>query len=287
MKFEKRKIKVGMLLVAISIFSFLSVYFYTGSSGQGSNVVAQAEQTYLLENPVFALSAINETTFLEEEAGMSIYINVGHPLDLSDAKPVYRTIEKETSYYIIGSVGVDSLPETEDIHCFVHKDGWIVAYYLKSENISKIIDWNYWSGSTLTGNKLQAGFTKMGNMLEVDVTNAKYYHFQYPYAKKCMMIIKTQVGDGLDSFNIKIPQNFSVYERSWSHYSEYISGSCSHFAIDGNTIDSICYLNIEWTNYGGLTAAQLSKNEFHTVSISGRYSGKLYGTCIILAYEEP
>ena len=285
MKFEKRKMEVGMLLVAISIFSFLSVYFYTGSSGQGSNVVAQAEQTYLLANPIFALSEINETTFLEEEAGMSIYVNVGQSLNLSVARAEYNTIEKETSDYIVGSLSLDDLPVSEDVHCFVHKDGWIVVYYLKNEPISKIIDWNDWSGGELNQNKLQAGLEKMGGALEVVTTGAKYYHFGYPDANKCMLIIKTQLGAGEDSFNIKIPQEFTVSERSWSHYCAWATGSqCSYFKIDGDPINIMCSSG---TQYGQLIPAELTKNVFHNVSISGVLSGKLYGVCIALAYHEP
>ena len=243
---------------------------------------------FLLVNPVFAQSVSSETTFLEEEAGMSIYINIGRSIDLAVAKTVYRTIEKETSNYTVGSVALPGLPESEDIHCFVHKDGWIVAYYLKAEPIGKIIDWAYWSGDTLTKNKLQVGLEQMGNALGASVTGAKYYHFQYPYANKCMLIIET-TGGAEDNFNITIPIDFAVYERSWSHYAkraEYYYGErYSYFKIDGSTINTIT--QDDQTKYGQLTVAQLSPNVVHTVSVSGYYSNQLYGVCIALAYQEP
>ncbi|MFW0860251.1 MAG: hypothetical protein AAGB97_08910 [Dehalococcoidia bacterium] len=34
------------------------------------------------------------------------------------------------------------LPEADDVHVYVHEDGWIVAYYLKRHPVAKIIDWN-------------------------------------------------------------------------------------------------------------------------------------------------
>ncbi|MGQ9507736.1 MAG: hypothetical protein ACUVTB_07795 [Candidatus Bathycorpusculaceae bacterium] len=236
-------------------------------------------------NPVFAQSLASETTFLEEEAGMSIYVNIGRSIDLAVAKTVYRTIEKETSNYTVGSVALPDLPESEDVHVFVHKDGWIVSYYLKAEPIGKIIDWAYWLGGTLTKNKLQVGLEQMGNALGASVTAAKYYHFQYPYANKCMLIVDTLVGPGEDSFNITIPLEFTVYERSWSHYAEY-SYYTSYFKIDGNTINSISSSS-PVTKYGTLTIAQLSPDITHTVGVSGTLSGRLYGVCIALAYQEP
>jgi hypothetical protein len=291
-KVENIKMKAGVFLVAILVCGLLGVYLYNNAGGGDNNIVNEAGQPFLLVNPVFAQSVSSETTFLEEEAGMSIYINIGRSIDLAVAKTVYRTIEKETSNYTVGSVALPGLPESEDVHCFVHKDGWIVAYYLEAEPIGKIIDWAYWSGGTLTKNKLQVGLEQMGNALGASVTGAKYYHFQYPYANKCMLIIETLLGTGgyeEDSFNITIPLEFTVYERSWSHYSEHAySGSpySSDFKIDGDIIDTIDSTS-PLTKYGQLTVAQLSSGIVHTVSVSGLYSGKLYGVCIALAYQEP
>jgi len=282
---ENRKMKMGVLLFAILVCGFLGVYFYVGGGGR-SNLVANGGHTYLLVSPAFAQSASSETTFLEEESGMTIYVDVGRSLDLEVAKTVYRTIEKETANYTVGSIALDDLPESEDVHCFVHKDGWIVVYYLKAEPIGKIIDWNYWSGGKLTKNKLEVGLEKMANALGASVTGAKYYHFQYPYANKCMIIIETLLGYGEDSFNITIPGEFAVYERSWSHYAEYLGyQGVSYFKIDGSIINSITIAG--QTKYGQLTAAQLSPNVVHIVSVSGSYTDKLYGVCVALAYQEP
>ena len=284
MKVENIKMKAGVFLVAILVSSFLGVYFYTANNGKG-NMVADAGQTFSLVNPVFAQSASSETTFLDEEAGMSIYVNIGRSIDLAVAKTVYRTIEKETSNYTVGSIALPGLPESEDVHCFVHKDGWIVAYYLKAEPVGKIVDWAYWSGGTLTKNKLQVGLEQMGNALGASVTGAKYYHFQYPYANKCMLIIETLIGAEEDSFNITIPLGFTVYERSWSHYAQY-SYTPSYFKIDGNTINSLSSTS-PVTKYGTLTVAQLSPDIAHTVKVSGQYATYLYGVGIALVYQEP
>lgn len=287
LKVENRKMKFGGLLVAVLVFSFLGVYSYTANNEKGNSMVADAGQTFSLVNPVFAQSASSETTFLEEEAGMSIYINIGRSIDLAVAKTVYRTIEKETSNYTVGSIALPGLPESEDVHGFVHKDGWIVVYYLKAEPVGKIIDWNYWSGGKLTKNKVQVGLEQMGNALGASVTGAKYYHFQYPYANKSMIIMETLEVGGEDSFNITIPLEFTVYERSWSHYAEYTWYGYypSYLKIDGNTINTIT--TDDQTKYGQLTVAQLSPGMVHTVSVSGQYSGKLYGVSIALAYQEP
>jgi hypothetical protein len=273
--------RVVALLFAVLIVSVLLVYLYDNSGGRNGRV-PDVGNAYALEHPAFAQAAGADTSFLDEEAGIALYLNVSGPIDLSKARSVFRTIEKETVNYTVGSIALPNLSESEDVHCFVHREGWIVVYYLKAEPVAKIIDWNYWSGGQLTKNKLQVGLEQMCNALGVSVSGAKYYHFQYPYANKCMIIIET-VGSGEDSFTITIPIEFTVYERSWSHYAYY---STSYFKIDGNTIDEISPSS-PLTEYGRLTVAQLSPSVTHTVSVSGYYSGYLYGVCIALIYQEP
>ena len=288
MKVESKKTKVGLLLVAILVCGFLGVYFYVGSSGQ-RDIVAKNGQTYLFVNPAFAQSLSTEMTFLEEEAGMSIYMNIGESLDLSVAKTVYKTIEEKTSDYIVGSFSLPNLPETEDVHCFVHKDGWIVVYYLKNEPISKIIDWSYYSPEAgLTKTKLQVGLEKMGDALGATVTDAKYYNFEYSGADKWMIIVEYREGSGTDSFDIKIPSEFTFYERFWSHYAEKAGSGFpgydpAYFRIDGSEINRITKSGE--TACGQLTVTQLSPDVFHDVSIYSSETGRQC-VCIVLAYKE-
>jgi hypothetical protein len=284
MKFENRIMKISMLAVLILIVSSLSLYYYANRG-----TTTQSGETYLFIKPAFAQSMSAAPTFLDEEAGISLYVNIGQSINLAVAKTVYRTLEKETADYTVGSIALPGLSENEDVHCFVHKDGWIVTYYLKGEPISKIVDWNLWSGGKLTKNKLQVGLEQMTNALGKVVTGAKYYHFQYPNANKCMIILEALVGSGEDSFNVTIPIDIAVYERSWSHYAQETYWSNSYFKIDGNTINSIIsYVHGPTTNRGTLVVAQLIPGVAHIVSVSSNREGSdLCGVCVALAYQEP
>lgn len=286
MKFENSKMKISMLAVTILIVSSLSLYYYANR-----DTTTQSGETYLFVKPAFAQSMSTTPTFLDNEAGISAYVNINRSIDLAVAKTVYRTLEKETTDYIVGSVNV-SLSANDDVHCFVHKEGWIVIYYGKGEPLSKIVDWNLWLQSTskLTKNKLQVGLEKMTNTLGVvPIPSVSYYHFQYSNANKCMIILKTQVSKGEDSFNVTIPNDVSVYERSWSHYSERLYyGYKSYFNIDGNTIDTISETSAPVTKLGTLSIVQLSPVAPHIVSVSSDYPASyLYGVCIALVYQEP
>jgi hypothetical protein len=291
MKAGSKGIKVGGLLIVILVVGFLGMTFYRNSGRERKDLVAQEGQTNLLARPVFAQSMSGDVTFLDEEAGISMYANVGS-LDLSKARTAYRTIEDDTPDYIVGSLPLPNLTSSDDVHCFVHKDGWIVVYYLKNDPLSKIIDWNYWIGGQLTKNKLQAGLEVMSDALEMPVADANYYHFNYSGANKCMIAIKTQVGPGEGHFNIKIPLECSVYERSWSHYAGYTLGYYiyqSQFKVDGNATNTISGINHPITIIGQLNESQLSSDVLHSISVNTNidFGSYLYGVAIGLVYAEP
>jgi len=122
--------------------------------------------------------SIQGTSFLEDEAGISAYMNSGQTIDLALAKQAYRTIEDETDQYIIGSVQLTGYSETEDIHAYTHKDGWIVTYYLKDEPSAKILDWNNYSeDETIRGTKLEIGIVKICDFAGLAVEGYKILSF--------------------------------------------------------------------------------------------------------------
>lgn len=210
-------------------------------------------------------------SFLDEEAGMSIYTNVSAPLDLSRVKPVFKIIEKEGPAYVIGSVSLPGLPATDDVHCFVHKDGWVLVYYLKADPVSKILR----LGEV---DKLRLGLEKVCKAIGVLEITAKYYHFQYPYANKWMIIVQSVRAPGWDwygeDFNIMIPGTFAIYERSYVMFGE----RCS-FSIGGRQIR-------EGPGYGWVPTGMLGPDVFHTVSV-GAARNTTTTLLLVLVYREP
>ena len=245
MRYKSRNVKIILILLGVLVIFSLGTLF-------GVNISVNESKRETVDNINMIDGVLNEisflrpsqsSTFLDDEAGILIYTDMGQQLDLNQAKSGLKTIEKETSNYIVGSISLPNLPESDDVHIFVHKDGWIVVYYLKVEPLSKIIDWNSYSGGQLTKTKLQLGLDEMSNTLFIIPSAVYYYHFQYPLANKSMLIIEVQNSEGTDSFNIKIPGDLLVFERSWCHR----AGS-----------NSLTYT-------GMLTLAQLNPDIFHTV----------------------
>lgn len=270
-----------IIIVSLAVVAAITCAALFFPETQDMRAKVEGNNMFSLLKPRLVSAEGAGTTFLDEEAGMSIYTDTGQSLDLSVARTKYRTIEEETADYIVGSVALPDLPENDDVHIFVHKDGWIVVYYLSEEPVSKIIDWAYCPGS-LTNTKLQVGLEEMCYHLGVTTSGMSYYHFHYPYANKWMAIVECASSSAPDIFNLKIPGGFTVYERS---YSNYAYGCTSYLRVDGSTVST----TLGKTEYGELSASQLSLDVFHAIAVDpyNFYSGDKACAAIVLVYLEP
>jgi hypothetical protein len=286
-KMNGKQIKIGSLL-AVIILASSALYIYSQSAVSNTSAFAEGSQELSLTPPTFLSGAGAAATYLEQEAGIAYYVNTTSPLNLNTAKNAMVNVENDTSDYVIGSLKWGSISSDDYPHCFVHKDGWIVVYYLKINLanpsttgwLGKIIDWSDRSQISfpITSNLLYDGLYYIATQtLGVSITNAKYYHFQYPTATKLLFAIKHAGSEQTATFNIKIPDTLIIHERSWSCYG---TGSYT-FKIDTTQISSS-----SGRHYGGpeITETILSPNVFHTVSIYSGWNQNAY-VCLILLYH--
>ena len=160
----------GKGIISLEVPSFVSIASARSGGGSGSNSGAATREG---------------TQILEEEAGICFHAQVKQEINLTRAKEVYRRIEHETGDYIIGAVALPGYPETEDVHVYVHKDGWIMAYYLNDEPITKIIDWFDFlcpPPRDITSTKLEDAILKMCDGVNVTLiwTQTKYHDLYSP-----------------------------------------------------------------------------------------------------------
>ena len=262
--------KVAVIFLAtvlvVSSFVFFSPVSKKTVASHGKNNAFSLIKPAFLNDAVAANS--DGTNFLRQEAGIAVYTNTGQTISIDDVKSAFRTIEYQTSDYIIGSVVLSGYPETEDVHAYVHTSGWVVVYYLKEEPSSKIVDWNnYGTDETIRGTKLEDGLSVVCSAAGVPVGSPEYYDFKYPSATKLMIVVDALWTSGNDTFNIKLPSDFTFYEYSYSHCSKG-NGLSSDMYIDENKIDNV---GAGGTHYGLLSAAQLSPDVFHTAKVTAAY----------------
>ncbi|MEM4704369.1 MAG: hypothetical protein QXJ02_04800 [Candidatus Bathyarchaeia archaeon] len=285
---KSKWIKIGSLFIAL-VLSISALYIYIQSTVKNS-ALAESTSEITLTKPPFLTDAA--ATYLDQEAGIAYYVNTTGPLNLNTAKGRMKWVENETADYIIGVLDPGGWSSDDYPHCFVHKDGWIVVYYLKINPanpsttgwLGKIIDWSDRDpiSDPITSNLLYDALLYIGTPFSVNMANAKYYHFQYPAATKLLFAIKAAGGGQTTTFNIKIPGTCTVYERSWSCYSTTTTSDSYTFKIDATQISKG-----GGRRYGGpeITEAILSPDVFHTISIQQYYSYNSAYVCLILLYS--
>jgi len=299
--------KVSAVLTAlVLVVSGVAMFGYSGTNEEGKGLIS------LVAPPFIEVAGAAEeiggggaapragTTFLEEEAGISAYVNIGHEIDLEKAKTAFKSIETANESYIIGEIDLPGLPEYADPHAYVHKDGWLVAYYSKYAPASKIMQWNGYDGGVITTTTLEDAMHEICLAIEFPFAtikdDIKYYDFEYPNANRMMLIVeRTGTGSSSDSFNLIIPVECQLYEGSWSHYFDYYDSnyghkSSSYLKIDGNTISSFIDYREEgdYYRYGEYTPTQLEYGVLHEISIeqSMGYSCEAFtNTATVLIYR--
>jgi hypothetical protein len=296
MKLRNKRLGISILLIA-SLVVGLAFYVHSENTGSKNTPAAQTNQEFTLTPPALSPDAAAVSTFLNQEAGMAIWLNATAyaPLNLNAAKSAMVIVENATSTYVIGSLSDNGgITSSDDYpHCYVDQSGWIVVYYLKvnTQNqgtagyIGKIIDWRQYSNNKLNGNYLTEAMNYIALIVGIPssfaTANEQYYHFQYPTATELMFAIKSAGADATATFNINVPSSFTIYEYSWACYAP--PGWGYGFEIDSNTISSGAAGTP--TPYGGpqITAQILTPDVWHTIYING--GGEGASVCLILLYS--
>lgn len=266
-----------LALVAGIIAIAASGYLVGLGSGQGA--VFSIPGGISLVRPAIAQTG----SFLDQEAGMSAYIDVGATINLSAARNAFRTVEREDPDWLIGSVPVPDHPEVEDAHVFVHQDGWIIAYYRRGSPVAQVVHWD--AHASPGEHKLRQALSTVAANAGVPVQNVGFYDFEFPTATEWLLVI-----DSNDSFDLTIPSQYVVFERSYSHFvtAADFCGSLfnsdvdfSQLTIDGAIIDSRgCDEN--GTFYNTIPVTTLNPDTLHTVDWSR--SGTNVSVAISLLY---
>jgi len=279
----KRIFKIGIVALFVGGF-FLAFNLMSKPEAANENNVLPLQAPPFISTVMAAPSIATTASFLEDEAGIAAYTQTAGSIDLSLVRDVFRTIEYETADYIIGSVEVPDYPEDHDVHVYVHANGWVVAYYRAEEPAAKIIDLRHYDGVGITTTKLKMAMQEILVVVGIVTFDTSYYDFRYPNATKLMLIAERYDGTYNYSFDLQLPDTFTFYERSWTHY-------CYNCDYPGS---SILYLNdvviseLDTSgygyNYGAFTPAQLPPLIYHELKITTGEGAPSIG--VTLVYNE-
>jgi len=140
--------------------------------------------------PVF-VKADTSTTFPVDQAGIAAYVKVDNinNVDINTIGNAFHSIEASGESYIIGTVEVQNEVNPSYPHLYIGLDGWLVAYYLKTEEASRMMQWkNYVKGSIATNTLKDAIDYICGQTGLTYSADLKYYDFEFPDANKLTLV---------------------------------------------------------------------------------------------------
>jgi hypothetical protein len=286
--FVTRKEKMTMKRLRRPVLTGITALILLAALGlvKQPDVPAQGNHVFPLQAPPFlSVARADEAGILSvigDEAGIAAYFQSATPPDMVSVRDVFRTIEAETADYILGSVEVTDYPESEDVHVYVHADGWFLAYYLAADPVGKIYDWRdyYNSSHTALTTKLENTLIKVASYAVVSYPGCTYYDFRYPNATHLMLIAEWTTS--VDSFEVNLPGSFGFDERSWS----LGTNENGHYRLDEVTIATLSCCGWK-TAQGVLMPGQLLPNDFHVIQVEAAdHNNHIYGG-LALIYRVP
>jgi hypothetical protein len=236
---------------------------YAGTALGRAPAAPDNSKTTALQPPAFLQAAYAAGTAdvlarIDEEAGISAYFKAPDAITISQVRSVFRVIETETADYIIGSVAVPSYLEHYDVHVYVHKTGWILAYYLRGDHVGKIVDA---LAQTLNTTKLKTVVAAVASAAGAPFGDVTYYDFRYPSATH-MLLVAEDAANG-NNFTIKLPSTYGYFERSGVTLASCCDGQ---FYINGAVIP-ITFSNGPYSmHYGSISASQLLPDLTHNIA---------------------
>ncbi len=216
-------------------------------------------------------SETTATTFPVHEAGIAAYVKVENieKLTIEDLNRIFSTAEKQGKTYIIGRV-----PVTNNPLVYIGLDGWVVAYFLKTEEVSKIV------GKEKT--TLEEAIEYVTKELNLTYSSPiRYYDFEFPEANRITVAIKNKTGD----LYLAIPG--TLYEASYKVDGFFGTGMMSYrytFKVD----DTVLFEGEVWAtpvNRSGEITNYLTPEIGHRISLTqtgGWFSGYW---AIVLIYK--
>jgi hypothetical protein len=97
------------IIAIIAMVLFLAVIGLVGwqdISHRNAKTSATEESSVSLVGPTFAQTG----SFLDQEAGIAAYVQVPSPVNLESVKGAFKTIEQETSEFVVGTVEIPMRP---------------------------------------------------------------------------------------------------------------------------------------------------------------------------------
>jgi hypothetical protein len=243
---------------------------------------------------LFMVGNASATTFPVDEAGISAYVKVSDSIDLHEVMDnllphIAEVLEVNPTYFIVTVTNDDN----QNTHLYVGADGWVIPYYLGSEEVSMAVRWNIVSEEDPTPEEvtsmttLEEVISKTCDAAGIDYetikSGIKFYDFEHPNADRMIFAVDIVSASGDNSFYMAIPVEVTVKESSYSFYTHRKNLGDSWLYLNGNLILQVPppYLT-EYAVYQDYDLTPIQKN---TIRLGGDTNIYASGVGWIVVYE--
>ncbi|MEN6369792.1 MAG: hypothetical protein ABFD77_08865 [Thermotogota bacterium] len=275
--------RIGRAIAVAGVLAFaLALGWHPGSLWPSMPHEESTPGLLALSFPAFAQAAkVDE--FPYSEAGICAYVDMKQAIDLTRSGPVFSGVEASELEYMIGTVELPNLPEHMWPHLYISRDGWMMAYYPRTDPTSRVVQWVGYQQGDMTTTTLRDALVqatqKIGLSTAAVISSMGYYHFQYPNATRLLVAVDTTTGT--DTFTYTIPSGLNLYEASWSHRAASVDYYGSYTDVDSVRLGSggegtyvVC---------GALQTQFLTPESAHMVTVYCRNGWA--GTAIVFLYQ--
>lgn len=222
------------------------------------------------------------TTFPVDKAGIGAYVRLDdiEGIDLRAFANALSSVEELNESYVIGTLKIEVAPYDSgspqlftEPHLYIGSDGWIVAYYLRTEESSRIMQWKSYQPGKIETTTLKDAIDYIVQKVGATYSSpVKYYHFAFPEANKMTLVVDH------NDFYVAIPG--TLYEASYGVFlrERYCGCGCLKLSVDENLVyegptgEPYCRcvpmagcFNIPFTSYGFFNLSNFQPNVTHHI----------------------
>lgn len=258
-RYVNKKLLLYILIVLAGALIFINI---DSSQTLASPPAFELKAPAFIEAQEASPNAINSV--LDRDAGISAYFQTPNPISLSQVRPLFRTISIQTADYILGTMPVPDNSEQYDVHVYINRDGWMLAYYLRDMPAVGIFDWQTYD-RTMNPTRIQSVLNYVSTSLNLPAPTLTYYDFRYPNATNLLLAVEHEEHGKTGSFDL-LENQFVYYEASWGLGGKMCCASNAIFTLDSTEIHRIDA--IERFDIGFLAPEQLPSINPHTLTIT-------------------
>ncbi len=234
------------------------------------------------------INAEESNTFPVDKAGISAYLKINESGSKSLTEALYFKEEiieqKETHVIVSFEIDIEVKIETGENNLnkkiypliYLNNDGWMVAYFPKEKESSKIMQWTNYSPGNLTTTVLEDALLKMTENINATYSDPiKYYHFSYPEANRMTLVAETirHPNENKNNFSVIVPGE--IHEVSYIFYHSFQTSYHPKYcfielSVDDKNVKSFFYKNCrnKGITYDFYESNAFKNNTPHLVSLT-------------------